>query len=108
MAERPYTDAELDAGGEAVAAEWAVHDGRAYARIVLAAVLPGHDARVRADERARVAEAIAEDIADNPGPNPSPAIPAWWSGWVEGRDDAAAIARQHATAPTTEGDPHAA
>jgi hypothetical protein len=54
------------------------------------AVLPAHDARVRA----QAGEDAARAVEENPGPDPSPAIPAWWSGWVEGRDDAARIVRE--------------
>lgn len=35
-------------------------------RVLQRAVLPDHDARVRADERAQVAEEIADDIAEDP------------------------------------------
>ena len=50
---------------------------------VLAAVLPDHDARVRADERRRVAEEIARAIEVHP--------------MLIGRSEAATVARQHAT-----------
>lgn len=63
------------------------------ARSVLAAVLPDHDARVRAGERRRVAEAIARDIespveVDLDGRHPAA---------VRERQINVAIARSHAT-----------
>lgn len=62
---------------------------RAYRATWLAA----HDAAVRAK--------VAAEILDNPGPDPSPASPAWWAGWVESQQTAAAIARQTREETTT-------
>jgi hypothetical protein len=57
---------------------------------------------IRAQERAKAGEDAARAVEENPGPDPSPAIPAWWSGWVEGRDDAVRIVRE-VTGATEEG-----
>ena len=62
---------------------------------MLRAVLPDHDARVRADERRRVAEEIAELRG-------SPPTSQWGRGWHEAIATAAAIARQHATEGDTD------
>lgn len=64
----PFNDVELEAGARAVAALYRMPKperfDRQIAAAVLAAALPDHDARVRADERARVAEEIAQAIEE--------------------------------------------
>lgn len=55
------TDAEIQTGADAIAQSWRVlspTSRRHLAKLVLVAVLPDHDARVRADERAKVAQEI--------------------------------------------------
>lgn len=101
MPDEPFTADELAAGAEAVRALLAEHHGapQSWDSIVAAAlraVLPDHDARVRADERARVAEEIAQTI-EAMEPDDRDAV-------MAARYAAAAIARAHATPPTTEGD----
>lgn len=57
----PVDPADIEAGARALNRAWLVlgESSRRYlAKLVLAAVLPDHDARVRADERARVAEEV--------------------------------------------------
>ena len=91
------TPAEVEAGAKAFAEEALDSAGRwtdraiprEVATAVLRAVLPDHDARLRAQ--------VAEEIADHPGPDPSPALPTWWAGYTEAIRDAAAIARAHTT-----------
>lgn len=106
------TPAEIEAGAEALelammrdAVPWAetvrdyprlADEIRRYAGAMLRAVLPDHDARVRADERRRVAEEIARAIeATNHHPD---------TGCECDAQDAQALAAGTARAHTTEGD----
>ena len=83
------TPAEIETGAEALSTMLSDGVATVVSAAVLRAVLPGHDARLRAQ--------VAEEIADHPGPDPSPALPTWWAGYTEAIRDAAAIARAHTT-----------
>ena len=84
-----YTDADVEAVAQVVGG---AQEERHGPHLIAHAVL---DALTAAGWAPRAQ--VAEDIATNPGPDPSPASPMWWAGWLEGRDDAAAIARDHTT-----------
>lgn len=97
--------AEVEAGARALMAHpdallMAPDVAHTYAEVVLAAVLPDHDARVRAEERARCAEEVAQAIQEEVTATNWPHSPTSDDG-----QRAAAIARQHATPPTG-GDHH--
>ena len=96
MSDRP-TPAEIDAGEHAVLVLLHEHHGvpqswRTIVDRVLRAVLPGHDARLRA----QVAEDIARALLAH-----DQRYPRDWIGGSDGATRAAAIARAH----TTGGDP---
>lgn len=98
---RPFSDTELEAGVQALLeAGSALTTWETHVAAVLDAVLHDHDAelerRVRADERAQVAEEIAIYF-DRWGAHAQGAIVHAWR-------EAARLARQHATPPATEED----
>lgn len=99
---RPYTDAELNAAAEVLYQQEANDDDRSVAAYILHAVLPGHDAQVRADERARVAEEIAAALEHF-----QPEAANLDIRYGTAMEHAATVARLHATPPTTEEEHHA-
>ena len=95
-ADHDPTPAEIEAGADALDPDTEMRPiAEATAERVLRAVLPDHDARVRADERAKVARAIASELAEeyNRMVSDGLAVAATPYG------NAAAIARNHATPP---------
>lgn len=108
MSAEPYTPAELEAGAGAlrdvrhvIASDGCVSivigTADQDAATVLRAVLPDHDARVRADERARVARMLVDQAARERAGSVDQVVML----------HASELARSHATTPTTEGDPDA-